>query len=341
MSTTLLAVDDSVTMRKVIEITFAGEDYRVITAESADAALKKARSEKPAVVLLDVTLPGQDGYAVCRTLKSEMPGIGVVILSSKQGPYDPTRGAAAGADDFIDKPFDTTQMIEKVRKVSAQAKAAPTGASASPPVQPLPAATRAPEPAAKPSLTGTLPGASAGGASPRPATPAPAAAATMGRNTESFGAPAAAALAVKIGLGSDRPKASPNVTTLGMAPPIAARQQTAPSPLGSPTPSPPAEAQPPTRPDGVRPAAPTMPASQAHSQPAAQRPSPSLEASSPITAAVDGQMSTELSGLGLTPAQAEAVHALSREVIERVVWEVVPQLAETLIKEEIGRLTRE
>lgn len=52
-------------------------------------------------------------------------------------------------------------------------------------------------------------------------------------------------------------------------------------------------------------------------------------------------MAEKLSGLGLTPAQADAVLALSREVVERVVWEVVPVLAETIIKEEIARLTKE
>ena len=111
MSTTLLAVDDSVTMRKVLEITFSGEEFRVVTAENPDAALKKARSEKPALILLDVTLPGQDGYAVCKTLKAEIPGVPVIILSSKQGPYDAAKGSAAGADDFADKPFDTQQLI--------------------------------------------------------------------------------------------------------------------------------------------------------------------------------------------------------------------------------------
>jgi hypothetical protein len=62
---------------------------------------------------------------------------------------------------------------------------------------------------------------------------------------------------------------------------------------------------------------------------------------SAVGAAVNGQLAGKLGQLGLTPQQAEAVLALSRDVIERVVWEVVPQLAETMIKEEIQRLTRE
>jgi hypothetical protein len=60
-----------------------------------------------------------------------------------------------------------------------------------------------------------------------------------------------------------------------------------------------------------------------------------------VSAAVNGQLAGKLADLGLTPAQADAVLALSREVVERVVWEVVPQLAETMIKEEIARLMKE
>jgi hypothetical protein len=60
-----------------------------------------------------------------------------------------------------------------------------------------------------------------------------------------------------------------------------------------------------------------------------------------VAAAANGQLAGKLGDLGLTPAQVDAVLALSREVVERVVWEVVPQLAETIIKEEITRLTKE
>jgi hypothetical protein len=60
-----------------------------------------------------------------------------------------------------------------------------------------------------------------------------------------------------------------------------------------------------------------------------------------VAAAANGQLAHKLGELGLTPQQAQAVLALSREVVERVVWEIVPQLAETLIKEEIARLTKD
>ncbi|HKQ70863.1 MAG TPA: response regulator, partial [Polyangiaceae bacterium] len=120
MPTTLLAIDDSVTMRKVLEMTFSGEDFRVVTADTSDAALAKLRSERPAVVLCDVTLDGPGGYALCTKLKSENPGVAVLILASKQQPYDSTKGQNARADDFIEKPFDTQQLIDKVKRLAAR-----------------------------------------------------------------------------------------------------------------------------------------------------------------------------------------------------------------------------
>lgn len=84
----------------------------------------------------------------------------------------------------------------------------------------------------------------------------------------------------------------------------------------------------------VRPAAPPPIA-------APPRATPPVHAPPVISAAVNGHLAGKLGELGLSPAQADAVLALSREVVERVVWEVVPLLAETIIKEEIARLTKE
>lgn len=262
MTTTLLAVDDSKTMRKVLEITFAGEDYKVVLAESAQQALEKLRSERPTVVLLDAHVGSDSGYDLCQQLKREAPGVGVLILSSKQQPYDKARGAAVGADEFMDKPFDTQQLIDKtaalVRRLAEQPAAAPKPAvAAAPPPAPAPAAPAARPPAAIPAVT------------PRPAVPA---------------APAPQA-------------ARPHVQTLvgGQQPAPAA-----PAPAATPAPA-------------------------------------------PVAAAMggNGQFAEKLAGLGLTKDQIAGVLALSRDVVEQVVWEVVPQLAETIIKEEIRRLTSE
>ncbi len=358
MSTTLLAVDDSATMRKVLEITFSGEEFRVVTADSPDAALKKARSERPGLILVDVTLPGQDGYALCKTFKAEMPNVPVVILSSKQGPYDAAKGSAAGADEYADKPFDTQQIIDKVKRVLLAKSSGASAPAAAPPA--APAAAQRPG-------AGTLPGSAPTAATPPPV---PAQPANRPPQTQAFGSSGSPARSTQPGAApppATAAAASPRTAapTLGVQPaaaPAAAagatdtRTRTA-SGLGSAA----AQAQAQTQgQSGVgKPTQPALPAqlradrpnttpfsspSPAAGIPAVQAPAGdngAPAAASPVATAIDGQLSGKLAEIGLSPAQVDAVLALSREVVERVVWEVVPVLAETLIKEEIKRLTTE
>ena len=260
MATTILAVDDSVTMRKVLEITFAGPEFRCITVPGADAALDKLKSDKPAVVVADVTLEGKNGYDLCKAIKQASPSTPVLILSSKQNPYDSAKGSAAQADDYMDKPFDSTQMLEKVTKLLASPSKGPEAAK---PAPETPKVVQAP--AAKPV--------------PAQVPPAQVVAAAA--------APAA-----------------------GVAQPQRAKTMLY-NPGGVNTPA--VTATPAAKPEAAKPA---------------------------IAAATNGQMQAQLEAMGLTAAQVDGVLALSRDVIERVVWEVVPVLAETLIKEEIARLTK-
>ncbi|HEY3498133.1 MAG TPA: response regulator, partial [Polyangiaceae bacterium] len=167
MTTTLLAVDDSKTMRKVMEITFSGEDFRLLTCGSADEALAKL-GEKPSVAVVDAGLEGTSGYELCRKLKAAQPGLQVLILSNKQQPYDRTLGGQVGADDFADKPFDTQQLIDKVNALAK--KAGTTAAAPAPAPAPAPAAQPiAPAPAPRTAAT-TL----SYGSNPLAAAPAPA-----------------------------------------------------------------------------------------------------------------------------------------------------------------------
>jgi CheY-like chemotaxis protein len=316
---TLLAVDDSATMRKVLEITFAGEDFRVVSAEGPSGALS-GLGEHPVAAVIDTSLAGEDGYALAKELRTRDSGLAVVLMASRYSPYDPNRARDAGVDDFIDKPFDTQALIDKVKK-------AVVARETSRPAQVTPAAAVTPSPA-------TLSLGSGGGAPPRPQpaapTPAPAVAGaapgspkaawnTQRTNTLSFEAPPSTT-------GPAAAAQSPTLT------------RTAPS--GSPVPS--------------RPSAATQPAAQGAAPvpvastlvplqpPAAASPagpgSRSFEAASSIA---NGQLAAQLDSLGLTPPQAQAILALSRELVERVVWEVVPQLAEAIIREEIARVMKE
>ncbi len=310
MPSTVLAVDDSVTMRRVLEITFAGPDFNVITADSVDAALQKLKSVKADVVVADVSLDPKSGYDLCKAVKQSSPGVPVLILSSKQHPFDAAKGAASQADDHIDKPFDTQQMIDKVKKLLGGGKvdvgAAAVAASA--------AAQRAPNPLAstmigtaapaqtRPALAPSAPQVAPGGATPgRPQQraqtlvynpgvampPIGGAPPPQNRPLAPSGRPAEPAAAKATPLAATRPQASPTAPSLGA---ISAAAQAA--------------------------------GAEGHG------------------AQINGQMAAKLEELGLTPLQIDAVVALSREVVERVVWEVVPVLAETMIKEEIARLTK-
>ncbi len=273
MASTLLAVDDSVTMRKVLEMTFAGEDINVVTADSPDAALQKLKSDKPDLVISDISLDPKNGYDLCKEIKQLSPSTPVILLSSKHNAFDAAKGSSAQVDDHIDKPFDTQQLIDKVKKL-----------------------LQAPQPATKPA------------AAPATTTPTPSPAVAA--------RPAAAAAA---------PSPLQRAKTLIYNPPTAPAAAATPKPAASPI-------------------APTPAVGLQRTPPAAEAAAPA--AAAPVAAAsaaltqANGQMGAKLEQMGLTPTQVEGVLALSRDVIERVVWEVVPVLAETLIKEEIARLTK-
>ncbi len=349
MSKTLLAVDDSATMRKVLEITFSSEDYRVITADSSQAALAKL-TEQPKIYVIDTVLGSDDGYALSKEIRKRDAAAAIVLLSSRHNPFDPAKGKDAGADDFMDKPFDTQQMLDKVRKVvhGRETGVAPVAQPAAPPAaaaRPAPAQVVTPEPApvaqadaragvgAPYAVAGPTPAAARPPAARPPVTaPTPAAAARPAPTP-----PAATPFAVKApavrpgGVPLAGPEAAPSTSPYGIpakAPAAAARPGAPVVGTAQPSPQPPKVA-PYVAPAAHAPAAVAPPAHAAAAAPAA---------SAAVAGKVAGQLAGKIGDLGLTPAQAEAVLALSREVVERVVWEVVPELAETLIKEEIARL---
>src|SRR5262245_15749692 len=137
-------------MRKVLEITFATDALESMLAETPQQAISQLDQFRPDMVLLDVTLGETNGYELCRQVKSRAPGTPVLILSSRQQPYDPVRGAEVQADDFIDKPFDTQQMRDKVKKLAAQSNGRPAAVPARPaaaaaaPARPAPIPRRPP-----------------------------------------------------------------------------------------------------------------------------------------------------------------------------------------------------
>ncbi|BCA80273.1 response regulator [Desulfuromonas sp. AOP6] len=124
MSKKLLLADDSITIQKVISITFASEDYDLVVVDNGDAALEKARTSRPDLVLADVFMPGKNGYELCAAIKQEggLKGVPVLLLSGTFEPFDENKASACGADGWIAKPFESQALIRKVEELLAAAE---------------------------------------------------------------------------------------------------------------------------------------------------------------------------------------------------------------------------
>jgi CheY-like chemotaxis protein len=111
----VLVVDDVPENVRLLEAVLAPRGYEVISATDGPAALQLVESAKPDLVLLDVVMPGMDGYQVCRILREreETAVLPVVMLTASEGP-EKTKAIEAGADDFIPKPFDLHELLTRV-----------------------------------------------------------------------------------------------------------------------------------------------------------------------------------------------------------------------------------
>lgn len=119
MTARILVVDDIRTNIKVLEAKLTSEYYEVIAASNGPEALDSAVSQKPDLILLDVMMPGMDGFEVCRRLKAnpDTAHIPVIMVTALGDPEDRVQGLSAGADDFLTKPVDDTSMFARVRSL--------------------------------------------------------------------------------------------------------------------------------------------------------------------------------------------------------------------------------
>ena len=112
----ILLVDDNPTNLQVLLQTLSGRGYKLLIAKNGESALRIAHKAKPALVLLDIMMPGMDGYEVCRQLKEDpdTSNITVIFLSALDDTKDKVRGLETGAVDFISKPFQAEEVIARV-----------------------------------------------------------------------------------------------------------------------------------------------------------------------------------------------------------------------------------
>jgi DNA-binding response OmpR family regulator len=114
MSKTILLADDSLTIQKVVELTFMEEDFDVVSVSDGDHALAKLGELTPALVIADVHMPGASGYEVCRQVKAAHPGVPVLLLVGTFELFEEEEARTAGADAHLKKPFDSQELLQMV-----------------------------------------------------------------------------------------------------------------------------------------------------------------------------------------------------------------------------------
>ena len=141
----ILLADDSITIQKVIELTFSDEDFEVVTVGNGRLAIERLPEARPDLVLCDIIMPEKDGYEVCDFIKKspELAHIPVLLLTGAFEPFDQERAARVGCDGFLAKPFEPQTLIAKVKDLLAKAPARP---AAAPVAVPAPAPAPAPSP---------------------------------------------------------------------------------------------------------------------------------------------------------------------------------------------------
>jgi CheY-like chemotaxis protein len=312
----ILVADDSTTIQRVVQIAFAREDVRLTQSRSMDEALAAARNDRPDCVLADASLDGKSGYDLCAAIKADqqLRTVPVIILTGTAGPWDENKGNKAGADFHIQKPFETQVLIDRVSELIAKAPGRPAAPPPAPaPLPPAPAPAAAP---AKPMPPAPRPVPAPTASSSRlfaPTTPAPATQ-SLPNPPPGLGRPpligggklgrAAAAVAPKP-MPAPEPKAAPQKTMLGLPAQSPSRVAT---PLARPAPAP----------------APPKPA-----------PPPA------VRAAMSERVAEKVAQFAAAGPEYAAIAKLSREIIEQIVWEVVPELAEMIIRSELDRLVSE
>lgn len=111
----VLIVEDETPIRKFIAINLERSNFAVLEAENGETALKMAKSYSPAVVVLDVMLPGIDGFEVCMQIRELIPQIIIIMLTARGEDLDKIMGLDLGADDYMVKPFNPLELVARIR----------------------------------------------------------------------------------------------------------------------------------------------------------------------------------------------------------------------------------
>lgn len=390
MGARILVADDSVTIQKVVELTFSKEDFQIVPARSGEEAIRKAHEVRPDLMLIDLVMPDKSGYEVCETLRKDpiLKDVPIILLTGTFEAFDKNEGARVGANDFVTKPFESQILIGKVKQLLfARSMAAPPRPVSAPPT-PTPSPAPPGPPAPTPPAAGPAFELERGVLEPAPPLPSVAPAAVGAGEVEvseeklwemlereepepeaTYVLPEEASADLKLGppVEEGLPKAptapeGEQVFALDEGTDVAASLKDMAASLGLPMEAPPLEleaaapAPPPPAPAAPAPPesaeelaiplldsldilpeeelAPAPPAPAAPARPTAAPPAPA--APSPVAADVD-RLTREITDKVARALVQEVSERLAGK-IERIVWEVVPDLAEHLITQEIDRI---
>jgi DNA-binding response OmpR family regulator len=119
VSASILVVDDEPNIVLSLEFLLKQAGFRVRTVSNGEAALAAIAQEPPDLVLLDVMIPGRDGYAVCQEIRSNPAwrDMRIIMLTAKGGDIQREKGLSLGADEYVTKPFSTRELVERVRRM--------------------------------------------------------------------------------------------------------------------------------------------------------------------------------------------------------------------------------
>lgn len=119
----ILLVDDDPNIRQLVNLYLEKEGFEVAMATRGDEALKMFKESPPNLMLLDVMLPGMDGWQVCREVR-KVSNIPIIMLTAKDETFDKVLGLELGADDYVVKPFEMKELVARIKAVSRRFQAA-------------------------------------------------------------------------------------------------------------------------------------------------------------------------------------------------------------------------
>ena len=134
MGKKILLADDSITIQKVIELTFSDEDFEVVTVGNGRLAVERVQDVRPDIVLCDIIMPEKDGYEVCDFIKKhpQLSHVPVLLLTGAFEPFDQERAARVGCDGFLAKPFEPRDADRQGEGPAAAGRLAGAAAARSP-----------------------------------------------------------------------------------------------------------------------------------------------------------------------------------------------------------------